>query len=355
MPNPLNSILYRRLNRLFGNVRIANEGLAAEPRIIPDGDDGSRIIFLQEGEYYRVSCPYCTDTRYRLYVNHLWGQRMCGRNLLFLAHCFNSNCLSKDTNYQDFVDRMYDPEEQQIPIKKGVLLPEELRTVMLPGPCTPLHKLPDTHPANAYLISRGFDPDTLSKKFKVSYCKESNYFMAKHRIIIPVYDAGLLKGWQGRYIGELDWKGADKNTARPKYYNCPNSHFRSQCLLNFDEMKRWQTGIIVEGPTDVFAMGSMSCCAFGNTLTDAQRKKLCAVFEDAPRSLVLLLDPDQKGSRGEHLALEWFSSRMRGRFCSVTLPEGTDPGSLDRVFLRNYVRARAREQGVKVVYRVYKE
>ena len=25
------------------------------------------------GEYYRIACPFCLDTRHRLWINHRWG------------------------------------------------------------------------------------------------------------------------------------------------------------------------------------------------------------------------------------------------------------------------------------------
>lgn len=41
-------------------------------------------------------------------------------------------------------------------------------------------------------------------------------------------------------------------------------------------------------------------------------------------------------------------------FCAIKLPEHTDPGSLDRKVLKEYIREHALEQGVKVIYKKVK-
>ncbi len=114
-------------------------------------------------------------------------------------------------------------------------------------------------------------------------------------------------------------------------------------------MKQWETGVIVEGPTDAWRFGAMSGGIFGNVLTEAQRRKLLPIFRN--RSLVLLLDPEEFDSASTDRAIREFTRSMPGRFCAVKLPEGTDPGSLDRDFLRDYVAQHAKEKGVKVKYR----
>ncbi len=355
MADPLNAFLWRRLTRLFGPVKISNQGEAMIYQTAKGLDEEAgekHLVIRHAGEYYQANCPYCNDTRRRLYVNHMFGQRdSTGRRLLFLAVCFNENCLSRQDNRDDFMERVDDinlmePET----VKPGKIVSEAAREVLPPGPVQPLDKLRKTHPARVYVQSRGFDPDELARKFQLAYCKTaSRYTIASNRLIIPVYEDGKLKGWQGRYIGELDWKGPDRKSLPPKYYSCPDSDFRSRCLLNFERMKNWQTGVIVEGPTDVFAFGSMSGCVFGNTMTEYQRRKFASVFRE--RTGVLLLDPEEMGSDSTRKLLEFFDTQMRGRFCAVKLPEGTDPGSLGREFLRAYVKEEAARQGVKVTYR----
>ena len=351
MEDVLNPTLYRRLNRLFGHVKVSAKRESMIARAVSDLLPGEkRLIISHAGEYYQVCCPYCNDTRSRLYVNHMFGKTDdCGRRMLFLAICYNEDCLSREDNYKDFLEKMDDITIRDCKILKGVRVPEEAREVLPPGRCTLLAELPDSHPAVVYVRSRGFDPDELSSKYQVSVCDESRFPIARNRLIIPVFDGGKLKGWQARYVGELDWKGPKRKFLPPKYFSCPDSDFRSRSIYGFDLMKEWHTGIIVEGPTDKWRMGSMAGCLFGNTMTDFQRRRFVAVFRD--RAGVLLLDPEEYESKTTQKLLEFFEEAMPGRFCAVKLPHGTDPGSLSREFLRQYVKEAAAEKGVKVKYK----
>lgn len=349
----LNPSLYRRLERAFGHVRVSGNGEAMIYSMSRDLDDKLRLNIQHRGEYYAVCCPWCHDTRFRLYVNHMFGQRdETNRRMLQLAHCFNEDCLADDGHWDDFLDRLDDLELDGFQVTPGRVVPEEAREVALPGACKPLHELPSNHPARLYLeIDRGFDSEWLSKQFGLSYCEHSHYNFARNRIIIPVFDGGKLKGWQARYIGELPWKHPDPDIRRaqaPKYFSCPGSHFRSQCIYNFDEMKNWETGVIVEGPTDTMRFGEMSGCLFGNTMTDYQRRRFFAIFRR--RSAVILVDPEEVEKAATQRLIATFQKEMPNNSCIVKLPDGTDPGSLDPDFSRAYVQQEAAKVGVEVRY-----
>lgn len=350
MTTVLNPYLYRNLARKFGTPIVTSAGEKMLSKAVTDFDDNKRLEIDHPGEYYKICCPYCRDTRNRLYVNHMFGKRdEHGRKINYLAVCYNEGCLSDPENLANFIDELDETGLLEARIREGVVISEEAREVTWPGVCVDLTKLKRNDPAIAYLHNRGFDPVELSTKFHVKFCIESNYSLARNRLIIPVFDHDKLKGWQARYVGELDWKGPDKRTLPPKYFSCPGSNFRSKCILNFSEMKKWATGVIVEGPTDVFRFGSMSGCIFGNSMTEAQRRKFVTVFRD--RSGVLLLDPEEYESKSTTRLLNYFKEVMPNNFCAVKLPDGTDPGSLDRDTLKAYVKAKAAEQGVRVSYK----
>lgn len=351
----LNPILYRRLERQFGSVKVSAQGEAMLHRMGSDYEGSKRLDIAHTGEYYQVNCPYCNDTRHRLYVNHMYGQQdKSGRRMLFLATCYNEHCLDNSDNWKNFVDRvddtgLMDPAN----IKQGVIVPEEARVVAWPGPCREISRLNDSHPARVYLRSRGFDPDVICKYYGVRYCTDSNYSLCRDRLIIPIFEKEKLKGWQARYIGELDWKGPNKKSLPPKYYSCPMSDFRSKCLYNFERMCEWETGIIVEGPTDVWNFGLMAGCIFGNSMTERQRERFRAKFKY--RTGVVLLDPEEFDSPSSKKLMAYFRDAMPGQVCAVKLPEGFDPGSMDRQVLREYVREQAAECGVRVRYKKAEE
>lgn len=347
----LNPTLYRRLARAFGEVRVASAGEAMISREAFGLYKQPDLIIEHTGEYYRINCPFCSDTRFRFYVNHRFAQiDGFGRRLLFLAVCYNEGCLRSRDNFKDFLARLDDAALSRARVLPGKVVPEEAREVLPPGPTVPVDKLPPTHPARAYLVHRGFDPVTLVRDFGVSLCTASRYSLAVGRIIAPIVEGGKLKGWQARYVGELPWKDPEKKKGLPpKYFSCPDSHFRSRCLYNFEKMKEWHTGVVCEGPTDVWRFGSMAGCVFGNSMAVVQRKRFTAVFRK--RSGVLLFDPEEHESRSTRDCVEFFRAAMPGRFCAVKLPDKTDPGSLDRDFLKRYVKERAAAQGVVVKYR----
>lgn len=352
----LNPALYARLQRSYGKVRIANPGAAFRYTPTFDHEHKPRISIATEGEYYQVCCPFCRDTRFRLYVNHMWGKPDAhGRRMMFLAYCFNESCLDREENRRELMERIDDNgwlEHATISVGVEEVEAEE---VDWPGPCTPLTELDDRHPSRSYLLSRQIDPDTHAAKYDLRYCTDSKYRYARDRIIIPVYEGGQLKGWQARYLGELPWKDKSQNQdLPPKYYSCPSSRFRSNCVYGLDQMRRWHTGVIVEGPTDRWRLGAFSGCVFGNTVTPPQTRKLLEAFtgrKNLDRALILMLDPEEMEKKATVNKVLEFERKMLGRFCTVSLPEGTDPGSLDREFLREYIRQKAAERGVTVQYR----
>ena len=347
----LNPRLFRRLGQRFGHVKVSNAGEAMICQAVKNLRDEPELLISHAGEYYQVCCPYCSDTRYRLYVNHRFGQQDAfGRPLLFLAICYNEGCLSSRDNFKDFLDQLETDALAEAVVKPGKLVPEELREVLPPGPTIPLHRLRKNHDARVYLQSRGFDPDELSHKFGVTFCTQSRYSFARNRLIFSVFERGKLKGWQARFVGELDWKGPKKKELPPKYFNTPDAHFKSNVIFNWERMRRWYTGVIVEGPTDAMRFGTMAGCIFGNHMSDVQRRKFLSVF-GKDRTGVLLLDPEEYESRQTVATLDYFRTKMPGRFCAVKLPDGTDPGSLARGFLRQYVKEHAAAQGVKVRYK----
>lgn len=350
MPDVLNPVLYRQLRRHFGVVRVSNRGEAMASRLVRDNQGAPRLAIAHSGEYYQVNCCYCHDTRFRLYINHMYGQRDdSGRLMRFLAVCYNDTaCLSKYANQLDLYETLsaLEHELSEVRVWQGVEVPEEAREVAWPGPCTRLDRLEDGHPARRYLESRSFDPDKIGRVYGAAYCHGSHYFLARDRIIVPVHEHGTLKGWQARYLGELDW--ADKSRPHPpKYFTLPGMP-RRMLLYNYDRARRYRTGVIVEGPTDVWSFGPMAVCTFGCSMTDVQRKKFLAAFRR--RTAVLLYDPEAYERAATRNLVQFLHRRMSGQFAAIKLPAHTDPGSLDRGWLRDYVADRAKRRGVTVDY-----
>ena len=93
---PLNPILYRALERRFGPVLVADEGSAMVSTRAPSAfnSDRTNLVILAAGEYYKVCCPFCRDSRHRLWINHMYGQPdTSGFRNNWLAYCYNENCI----------------------------------------------------------------------------------------------------------------------------------------------------------------------------------------------------------------------------------------------------------------------
>lgn len=347
---PLNPALYGQLKKRFGDVRVVNQGVALTKRRHRDPLSGrDRVDVETKGEYYVVNCPFCGDTRKRLYINHSWGKRDDRGSLnLWLCVCWNdTRCMDDPRRRSDFYEDLNTPgvDLAVARIRPGKPAPEVPDEVEWPGNVTRVHLLSRDHPGRRYLEKRYFDCELLGRVYGVSWCEESRFMLANRRIIIPVFDAGKLRYWQARYPGELNWK--DKSNP-PKYYNTPHV-MRGGLIYNFDQASRYETLVVCEGVADVWAFGPMAVSLFGCRVDETQKRRILAKFEE--RTLVLLLDPDKAGESGARSpVVAEIRKRMAGRFCRVQLPPGKDPADFDRDFLHDYVAGQAADQGVTVSY-----
>lgn len=356
MEEVLNRALYKRLERRFGHVKVSNSQQAMVCKSVKTGDDElkPKLLISHAGEYYKICCPFCRDTRYRMYVNHRFGQLDAyKRPLLFLAICYNEGCLSNRDNFKAFLEMLDEAYLSEARVVPGKVVSEEAQEVMPVGTTIALNMLHRTHPARLYVESRGFNVDVLANRYGVTYCTSSRYSLATDRLNIPVFEKGKLKGWQARFAGELDWKGPNKKELPPKYFNTPEAHFRSRCIYNIDNMCRWETGVLVEGVTGCWRFGPMAGAIFGNSMSEAQKRKFLSVFRK--RTAILLLDPEEFESNSTKKLVSEMKKHMPGNFCAVRLPTGTDPGLLGREFQREFVRQEALKQGVVVRYRMVDE
>ena len=350
MPKPLNQQLYNLLQRnLPGGVLIHAAGEAFCGVYFPSPlTDKPTLLVQRRGETYIGNCPFCGDTRGRLHVNHRWNVvDDQGNDNLHLVYCFNEGCLNTRDKQVQFREMIWQLG------RRGSR--EQLRTVRVketeydpnpPGDITYLSELDPQHHAVQYLQERGFDPAQLSKLYGVGYCEHSHKQLARDRIYIPMLMDGKLLGWQMRYIGTPEGKWP------PKYYSCPGQPGR-RMLYNFDRAKKYKTVIMVEGPSDVWGAGPQSFGLIGKKLSDKKCDRIKRLPKDT--TLVIMLDPDQspkeqaKGLKHQiEEAYDLLRGSFKGRIVKCYLPPGTDPGSLDRDVIYDYIRLAAEDQGVPV-------
>ena len=365
MAEPLNKTLYYRLKRIFGHVRISNPSVPATIRrrtpVRGSKTRGNQPLCEVDhgGEEYLVCCPHCSDTRFRCSVNHLFGTKLDdGRQVTRLVVCYNEDCFSDPENREQLLwelnqgERTLERAKLRQPTQDEQQESDEAKPVQPPGTIIPLHHLDAHHPANRYLAGRFFDPEVLSKTYGVGYCMESARFsMARRRIYVPCHLRGELYGYQMRYVGEMDWKRKDEEVP-PKWWSCPSMR-RSKILYNLEQAAHYKTGVVVEGPADVWGVGPQGVCTYGDSMSNDQAQLMAAHFRRRP--VVQLYDPesmasDARNAKGRRIrrSRELMEERLSHKVVPVVLPFGFDPGSLDRRFLRRYIAREAREQGVRI-------
>lgn len=347
----LNPDLYDRMLAAFGRrgvkVCYAGEPLAGfyQPERDPHKSGGVKLHITERGETYTTDCPYCGDTRGRLAVNHRYGVRdpQTGYYGTELWKCYNEECQSVLDNRRDLRDRLY-PRGFGIGPAKPCLEavrpvnPRGLEPCEFPGQLVPLRELQPNHPALTYLTARQFDPAELDREWKVAFAQSvpsrSRESKAQNRIIVPVFRDGLMVGWQGRYIGELDWKAAGV----AKYM----TFFpKSLTLYGIDEATDEAVVVLVEGVTDVWRYGKGAVSGLGKKLSAVQAQLLAERL--GTRTLVLvpdMNDPEAFDCFCDNAA-RVKSEGYEGKIGIAPLPAGRDPASMTRPKLRSLVERAA--------------
>jgi hypothetical protein len=344
---PLNPYLFARLKALYGVPGFINQGqeLVGKTKW---NDAHNRYEFYRQlpGEYYRINCPFCSDTRKRLYISYRFGTAdNVQRKMNFMAVCYNETaCMSDYENRTALVQALEGKIRgrlEQAELKPGKKS-RRFTTPIVPGTVFPLNTLTPSHFARSYIESRGFDTDRLTNFYDYGFCSQSFEPLAVKRIYIPFNFQGKFMGWQCRLPEDLP-----KHVKfPPKYFTMPGMA-KQYMLVNFDNATQWNTGVMVEGALDVAGWGPQSLGVLGNRISDFQMRLVIQAFRG--KKFLMLMDP--KEMRSPHI-LERVGELRRAlgkrNVAAVELPADTDPGSLDRSFMRDYCHREARKQKVKL-------
>lgn len=343
-PTVLNPALYHSLNSAYGEVRIANEGESYMGRMARDPANPTRWIehLTQGGEEYRICCPYCNDTRFRLYVNHKYGSinKEGKPGYYHLINCFNEQCDMRRfaVSLKPFMRNRINLNSAQVLHHKD----EPILRTTLPGECVPLTELGPNHPANLYLWNRGFDPAQLQQHWDVKFCvsaPESPRYAAglvSNRIIVPIYWEGELVGWQTRAINDVEL---------PKYYTMPG--FKKQRILyNGTRARAYKTVVVVEGVTSAWRTGPDAVGLLGKSVSSHQRELLCMYWRDG--GLINMLDPDAMEDI-ERVHKKLRPESFPGRYMDMILADNKDPAAFGTTpQLRSHIAERALPHGIRL-------
>lgn len=345
---PLNPNLYMSLRARFNAVRIANEGGPFRGHVVIDPmTKRPKTYAVESGEYYRVNCPYCGDTRFRLYFNHMWNtvDKDGKHGYRWMVCCFNEGC---DTSKLENELKLYINVRAKPQVAQDRPATEMFKETSLPGICVDLNKLPETHPAIQYIRGRNFDPAELQRDWGVVYCESAPAddngripgtdvvaSLVVNRLVVPVYWQSKLVGWQARATNE--WH-------KPKYYTMPGLN-KNHMLFNGDRAAKFRFGVVVEGVFDAFRVGARAAALLGKSLSYHQRTLVHTYWGSG--ALCLMLDPEA-AEEMDNIEKMLVPGSFRWGAFKMVLPDQRDPAEWDRESLWNMIAAYARNRGIEL-------
>lgn len=319
--NPLNPSLYDFLwSHTGGKVSVINKGQPLQYNIVER--NGRRSIFRSgsSGEEYALNCPICGDTRGRCYINHTFGTWIEGIPIYHLAHCHNEDCDSEISTWLREEMKGGGKDRRSVPASKGEASPpfdparmardsherhEKLSHVQS------LSVLPPDHSAVKYVVERGFEVSYLCASFNVGFFKANPYpfNLANGRLIIPIMFEGLPVGWIARVIPGYTSRPRWMSDEPPKYY-FSQGIAKANFLYNYDQAKDADVIAVVEGPTDVWKVGTWGMALFGKAMSSQQCQLLCRAAENRGAGIVLLGDAS---TEKDNAAAAWEANYQRLR------------------------------------------
>jgi hypothetical protein len=280
--------------------------------------DEHRIPYYTEGHKHtqvgwaQVPCPFCSGTEgLHLGFNIEGGFFNCWRCgwhpaldvIIELLHVpfKDAQQLLKQYGSNDIVAQTF-KGRTSLEAKKG--------SVKLPTGLMPLSK-----PHRKYLRERGFDPYELANKWDLMGTGPIGDY--KFRIIAPIKLNGRIVSYQGR-----DTTG--KQLLRYKACRKEDELIAHQNIVyGFDHIEG-DTGVVVEGITDVWRLGFGSCGTFGIDFTPSQIR----LMKTIPRWKVVF-DPESQ-ARMRAISLARCLGTLGCDVEKVELEGVGDPAELDQ-------------------------
>lgn len=286
--------------------------------------DEYQIPFREKGENVTVGwinlevCPFCMNSNYHCGVNlksggfHCW---VCGEKgglwkLLKEMEQFHKLNIGYIINKFKLGQAFTRPIDYNATTEQS----ERKKKVLYTWPEGALKELPQPH--RNYLISRGFDPDFLIKKYKI----RGVYNVGKHkwRIIIPTILNGKMVSWVAAWVFREKYPNITPYfNIPPKLAVVPINH----CLYNLDTVT--DTVIIVEGIIDVWRCGDGFVCSFRKGMTAEQ---ISLLVQKAPKRVFIMYDAEAIRDANN------LADNLAGLFPHVEVLElaSGDPGELTK-------------------------
>ena len=178
-----------------------------------------------------------------------------------------------------------------------------------------------------YLIKRGYNPDFLESKYKITGAALSGEWAG--RLIIPIFYKEKLVSFQGRSLYSKK-KCKELNILRYKTLSVENSVIDPKnTLYNIDNCNDDYL-IVMEGAFDVWKWGDNAVGTLGTSVTDRQKLLMLQY-----KRIILLFDPEKEAQeRASKLGKE-LAALGAGDVSIVDTELGHDPGDMaDKEILR---------------------
>lgn len=351
--------------RLYKAIAVAFE---QTPRIVNEGEQATVdypvpvISFLDSavtpiatnrihgGEQYAVCCPFCGDSRFRLYFSYLWAEYLQVGGSLYrcsdsLVRCFNEECqrVPEQKNYiRNKLGELLQHADRLPSVQVTAAEPEDTKQlsnqVPLPGNLRSItDQLVPEYVRRYWVGFRGYSPDVLDKygvRFTyLDYPVRAGAPMCQQMVtIIPVYQGGDYWFYQIRLIPingdpELGYERDQLGVELPKYI-IPHGSRKNWALYNIDNAQSSKTVYLVEGVSDVWRIGDAAVARFGKTLSRAQIVLLKEKLFN--KRLVIVPDMDDPQAYEEALRQQVMlqNSRVFSDVLISALDSGQDPGDL---------------------------
>lgn len=248
-----------------------------------------------KGDEIHWCCPFCGDTRYRLYVNVFTHKVYC-HNCQYAEHTVVK--LIADIEgipykkayeiYKDYHGYIQIPESVVDEVTDVLLLKYDLNiqksAIPLPESFTLLYGNNSlaSQKFRKYLYKRKVE-DRHIKIHKWGFCYKGQY---KNRIILTIHEEGNLKFWVARAINKRDV---------PKELSPSDKKWqisKSEVVFNIDRAaKIHNIAVITEGIFDAVTFGDMGTAILGSVLSEEQ---LCLYlkYKDYLKAVYVALDED---------------------------------------------------------------
>jgi len=274
------------------------------------------IRFVTEGHkharegWVNVECPFCTgNPGYHLGYDTIGNKFVCWRCGGKHADQVISKLLRVGTGEAKTLLRQYGSLVHKVPEKRAKIGTKRFKL--------PPHTQPLAQAHRNYLEDRGFAPDLLIDLYGLQgtgiYSRLDNIDYSR-RIVIPYM-------W-GDEIVSFDCRDIT-NKSQYKYMACSEAREKiNHKHILYGSQPLWgDTGICVEGCTDVWRMGVNSFATSGIKYTPKQLRLIAKTFKRVP----VLFDPDPQGIKQANKLIS--DLKFRG-VDSFRVDIETDPGDL---------------------------